>query len=160
MINKRALWAIPDKDNPPAPNQPKGLCMTFNFNPNRALAAGTLLAGAVAIHKAVKELKNDTKRRQIVTRLHETDPVLSGIPPEQLMEWYATIYHFAPKFSLDYASVREVLQNFVRFGKVDVNTIKMLAETEKATAQAKKETKSWSAVLGDVVRAVSFGGGD
>lgn len=63
------------------------------------------------------------------------------------MSAYATIYHFAPKVSLDKVAVREVLQGFARFGKVDLQTLKMLAETEKALADPQSKAGVWGNIL-------------
>ena len=93
---------------------------------------GMLGVGAAALHKAYTKVHNDVTRKHIIQDLHLNDPILRDVDNEKLLEWYATIYHFAPKFSLDKNAVREVLQNFARFGRVDVNTLKMLAESERA----------------------------
>ena len=125
---------------------------------NKLLAAGFLISTGAAVNKLINKINNDAQRKNIIMDLHLNDPVLKNIPEEQLLEWYATIYHFAPKFSLDKTSVREVLQNFARFGRVDVNTLKMLADTEKSMQQGSSYGTPWSSVLGDLARAVSFGG--
>ena len=117
-----------------------------------------LISTGAAVNKLINKINNDAQRKNIIMDLHLNDPVLKNIPEEQLLEWYATIYHFAPKFSLDKTSVREVLQNFARFGRVDVNTLKMLADTEKSMQQGSSYGTPWSSVLGDLARAVSFGG--
>ena len=121
---------------------------------------GIVLAG-MAVTKAYNAVQNDATRKNLINDLHMNDPVLSKVDGEQLLEWYATIYHFAPKFSLDKSAVREVLQNFARFGRVDVNTLKMLAETERATAQADSGT-SWGNLFGNLASAatldIGFGG--
>lgn len=106
-----------------------------------------IIGGALVLRKAYNAITQDFKRKAIIEDLRRTDPMLRNVSDEQLMEWYATIYHFAPKFSLDKAAVREVLDNFARFGKVDVNTLKMLSETEKASEQAKSEGTSWGSAL-------------
>jgi len=108
---------------------------------------GLLTAGAASLHRAYTSIQNDAQRKQLISDLHLNDPFLKEVPEEQLLEWYSTIYHFAPKFSLDKSAVREVLQNFARFGKVDVNTLKMLAETEKAMTS---NTATWDKLFGNV----------
>lgn len=130
----------------------------FSISPQKVIAVGSIVAGGVTLHKAYKAIQNDAQRKTLLNDLHLNDPVLRQVPEEQLLEWYATIYHFAPKFSLDKSAVREVLQNFARFGRVDVNTLKMLADTEKATQQAIAAGKSWGSILGELAKAVSIGG--
>jgi len=132
------------------------LLKTLDINSGKLLAGTTLVLGGMAINKAYNQIKNDATRRTIISDLHLNDPVLSKVPDEQLLEWYATIYHFAPKFSLDKNAVREVLQGFARFGRVDVNTLKMLAETEKAVVQADKETKTWGSLFGDLAKTIAI----
>ena len=63
--------------------------------------------------------------------------MLKEVDRERLLEWYATIYHYAPKMSLDKVTVRELLQQFARFGRIDLQTLKTMAETEKALSQSK-----------------------
>lgn len=130
----------------------------FSTSTSKMLAVGSLVCGGMALSKAIREVKNDMRRKRIITELHTNDPVLSQLPPEQILEWYATIYNFAPHFSLDKSAVREVLQNFARFGRVDVNTLKMLADTEKSTQQADAASKSWGDVFGGLAKSLTLGG--
>lgn len=130
---------------------------TFSTSTSKMLAVGSLVMGGAAIAKAIKEVRNDVRRKRLITELHTTDPVLSELSPEQILEWYATIYNFAPHFSLDKSAVKEVLQNFARFGRVDVNTLKMLADTEKSTQQAAAAGKSWGDIFTNLGKAVSLG---
>lgn len=132
----------------------------LNIDTNKILHGVALIGAGSIIHKAYTAIKNDVTRKNLINDLHLNDAVLSQVPEEHLLEWYATIYHFAPNFSLDKQAVREVLQNFARFGKVDVNTLKMLADTEKATSQAAKaegrSESSWGSLLTDVAKSVAF----
>jgi lipoate-protein ligase A len=130
----------------------------ISVSPQKAMGVGGLVAGGAILHKAYANVQNDVRRKNLFNDLRLNDPVLSQVPEEQLLEWYATIYHFAPKFSLDKSAVREVLQNFARFGRVDANTLKMLADTEKATQQADAAGKSWGALFGDFAKAITLGG--
>lgn len=132
------------------------------FGPFRIGLKGTLGVTSVAmsgllLYKKVKEIKNDVVRKNLIDDLRRTDPLLSSVSEEQLLEWYATIVHFAPKFSLDKSAVREVLQGFARFGRVDVNTLKMIADTEKAVQQASSSSSSWGSLITDVARTFSAG---
>ncbi len=108
---------------------------------------GMLGTTAFALAQACKYITHDVKRKRLIEELGRTDPVLSRVEPDQLMEWYATIYHLAPTVSLDKSAVREILQNFARFGRVDVNTLKMLADTEKATSGSGGSMQSWGNTL-------------
>lgn len=128
---------------------------TLSITPKKALSAISFVGAGMLINKAYNKVKNDTTRRNIISDLHLNDPVLKNVPEEQLLEWYATIYHFAPKFSLDRSAVKEVLQNFSRFGRVDVNTLKMLAETEKAVQDADSKRSSWGDMLGSLAKTVT-----
>lgn len=132
----------------------------LGVNPARAFAGVTLVSSGLLINKAYDKIKNDATRRTIITDLHINDPILSGVPEEQLLEWYATIYHFAPKFSLDKQAVKEVLQNFARFGRVDVNTLKMLAETEKAMQDAASKGTSWGSLFTGLADNMMFQSSD
>ena len=133
----------------------KKVLNSFEVAPSKFFAGATLAAAGNAMYKAYEKIKNDTVRKNLINDLHLNDPVLKNVPEEQLLEWYATIYHFAPKYSLDKTAVREVLQNFARFGRVDANTLKMLAETEKAMNSS--DSSSFGALLGNIAN-VAFGG--
>lgn len=117
------------------------------------VAGASLLKGGIGY---INELRNDTKRKALIEDLIKTDPVLKDVDHDQLMEWYATIYHFAPKFSLDRSAVREVLQNFARFGRLDINTIKMIADTEKSTADAKSKTNDWGGIIQGIAAGMNM----
>ena len=123
---------------------------------------GVLAGAGMLISKACTRIQNDATRKNLLNDLHLNDPLLKEIPKDQLLEWYATIYHFAPKFSLDRGAVKETLEQFARFGRVDVNTLKMLADTEKATQQAAAAGKSWGDLFEGLSKAVAinatFGG--
>lgn len=108
---------------------------------------GVIGTTAMALAEAYKKISHDMQRKKMIEDLGRTDPVLSKVEPEQLMDWYATIYHLAPTVSLDKSSVQEILQNFARFGRVDVNTLKMLADTEKSVSDAKTKSYPWGNVF-------------
>lgn len=130
----------------------------FSTSTKQLMAVGSLVGAGMLINKTVNTILNDARRKRIVTELYNNDPVLSQLPQDQILEWYATIYNFAPQFSLDKSAVREVLQNFARFGRVDVNTLKMLADTEKSTQQAAAASKSWGDVFGGLAKSLTLGG--
>ena len=120
---------------------------------------GIIGTTAFALAKGIQTIRRDMTRKRLIEELGRTDPVLSRVEPEQLMEWYAAIYHLAPTISLDKSSVREILQNFARFGRVDVNTLKMLADTEKSVSDAKAKSYPWGNVLSNLATSASLIGG-
>lgn len=106
---------------------------------------GAIVTGGLVIGKVINKIKNDIRRKSLLEDLRLNDPLLRDIDKAQLMEWYATIVHFAPTVSLDKNAVREILQGFARFGRVDLQTLKMLADTEKSMAT--ENTVPWGSVL-------------
>lgn len=106
---------------------------------------GAIVTGGLVISKVINKIKNDIRRKSLLEDLRLNDPLLRDIDKAQLMEWYATIVHFAPTVSLDKNAVREILQGFARFGRVDLQTLKMLADTEKSMAT--ENTVPWGSVL-------------
>ena len=106
---------------------------------------GAIVTGGLVIGKVINKIKNDIRRKSLLEDLRLNDPLLRDIDKAQLMEWYATIAHFAPTVSLDKNAVREILQGFARFGRVDLQTLKMLADTEKSMAT--ENTVPWGSVL-------------
>lgn len=106
---------------------------------------GAIVTGCLVIGKVINKIKNDIRRKSLLEDLRLNDPLLRDIDKAQLMEWYATIVHFAPTVSLDKNAVREILQGFARFGRVDLQTLKMLADTEKSMAT--ENTVPWGSVL-------------
>lgn len=107
--------------------------------------AGAVVTGGLVIGKVINKIKNDIRRKSLLEDLHLNDPLLRDIDKAQLMEWYATIVHFAPTVSLDKNAVREILQGFARFGRVDLQTLKLLADTEKSMAS--DNSVPWGSVL-------------
>ena len=125
-----------------------GMGLVAGVGAAKGVLSGVCAAG-LAIGQAKNALKRDQRRIMLISELHRNDPMLKDVDLEQLMTWYATIIHYAPKMSLDKNTVRELLQNFVRFGRIDVNTLKTLAETEKALMQAAEANNkmSWKSLL-------------
>lgn len=119
----------------------------FKYNPNLShlSVAGAAVTGSVVLGKVINKIKNDIRRKSLLEDLHLNDPLLHEIDKAQLMEWYATIVHFAPTVSLDKNAVREVMHGFARFGRVDLQTLKMLADTEKNMST--ESTIPWGSVL-------------
>ncbi len=92
-----------------------------------------MVGGAIASHaisKAVRGIQNNIRKKAIIEDLMMTDPVIKNADKAEVLQYYAMIDHISPKLSLEKPIVKELLQNFIRFGRVDINTVKMLAETE------------------------------
>lgn len=114
------------------------------------IAAAASVSG-LALKRVADKISNDTRRKALIDDLIRTDPVIQKVDKAQVMEWYATIYNVAPTLSADKSAVREVLQNFARFGRADMQTLKMLAETEKTMA-GQHVSNSWAGILTGAVR--------
>jgi hypothetical protein len=101
------------------------------------LASTGILAGYLA-SKAVKNLMNQHDRKALVEDLCMNDAIIRQADPERVKEFYATIHHIAPSISNDKNVVRELLQNFIKFDRVDLNSVKALADTHKSMTQGRK----------------------
>ncbi len=95
-----------------------------------SIGAFALTSAGLGMKAVINKIQNDTRRSAIIQDLIETDPVLKEADPDQVMEYYAMIYRVAPRLSLEKLAVKELLQNFIKFGRVDIQSIKMIAETE------------------------------
>ena len=115
-----------------------------------AALAGTagagMATGAYAFEKLKRKIQNEPRRKAILEDLRMNDPVISDADPEEVLRYYSTMYSVAPELSMDKNAVKEFLQNAVRFGRVDIQTIKSLAETEKSV----KQNKDSQSVLGQI----------
>lgn len=92
------------------------------------LAATAVMAGTSIINK----LNNDTRRKAIIEDLAKNDPLLRQVPKDKLISWYGVIYRYGPRTSLNKEVTKDLLHTFAKFGKVDMQTLKTLADTEKA----------------------------
>ena len=109
------------------------------------------IATTTAISKAIRSIMNNTRKKALIEDLMISDPVIKNADKEQVLEYYALIDHIAPAIALEKPIVRELLQTFVRFGRVDMNSLKLLTETQKNYSAAKKEDGSISDVMGHAV---------
>ena len=98
-----------------------------SFHPRFHLAA----LGAIGLGLHLKKIQNSIRHKAIVEDLMTTDPIIKQAPREQVLEAYATIYHLAPRIALEKQIVRELLQQVVKFGRLDMQTVKMITDTEK-----------------------------
>lgn len=110
----------------------------YNLGGKAAKVGIGLVLSAMLLKKYIDKINNDSNRKRIIQDLALNDPVLKEVDKKTLMEWYATIYHYAPTLSADKHTVAEVLRNFARFGRIDISSLKMLADTEKSIAQSKE----------------------
>lgn len=113
------------------------------------IGVGIVLTGAV-IKQIIDKINNDANKKRIIEDIALNDPTLKSIDKKKLMEWYATINYYAPTLANDKHTVSEVLRQFAMFGKIDINTLKMLADTEKSVSA----THTSSIGLSDLVRFV------
>lgn len=112
-------------------------------------AAGITSLAGMGISALLSKIQNDVRRKAIIEDLYMNDPLISQAPKDEVLQYYATIYNLAPKVSLEKNVVKELLQNFIKFGRVDVNTAKTLVDTEKGmmdvqTKNSKKLSNSAS----------------
>jgi len=105
-----------------------------------AFGSGAAL-GTIAYDRIKRKIENEPRRRAILEDLSTNDPIISEADPEKVLQYYATIYNFAPEIALDKNTVQELLHHFIRFGRIDLQTLKTLAETEK-TIEANKDRQS------------------
>jgi hypothetical protein len=82
---------------------------------------------------AAGSVGDDAARNAILQQLKREDPVLSGAPDKTLMEAFHTMTKVAPFLSKDKNAVRSFLRMAATSGGgLDFNTIKLLAEAERA----------------------------
>lgn len=110
-----------------------------------------IAAGMRGISAVYNKLLNDPKRKRILEQLIAEDPILRDADKDKLLEYYAVIYHVAPSITLNKGALREPLKNFVRFDKVDVATMKTLAELEDKMRSHKSDT-SFISDMNDIAR--------
>lgn len=107
-----------------------GLGSAFTAISDVATKALPIIGSGYLIYQAIDKVKRDARCQRIIRELHDTDPEIRKIDPQTLLQWYGTIYNYSPKLAADKETVREVLRNFARFGKIDLQVLKSLAETE------------------------------
>lgn len=91
--------------------------------------------GAYGLKKVINKIQNDTNRKALLEDLMNTDPIIKKGPKEDVLKYYATIYNVAPDLSKDKNAVREILQSAVKFGRMDIQTIKSMTEIERNMQQ-------------------------
>lgn len=131
-FEKQAFFGFNSLSN--AAKAPSNFMQTINSGLGVAKGAAGVILSALVLKTIYTKISNDLSRKRIIEDLSLNDPVLKSVPKKTLMEWYATMYAYAPTLTTDKQTVKEVLTNFARFGKIDLNTLKMLADTEKSLA--------------------------
>ena len=104
------------------------------LNKGVSTAAKALLVG-YGLKMAVQKLMNKRENLAMVEDLMLTDPIIKQADPQRVKEFYTTIDYMAPAISKDKNVVKELLQNFIKFDRVDMPSIKALADTQKSLTQ-------------------------
>jgi hypothetical protein len=112
------------------------------FNRKMLPVAGMTALASHSLRSILRKIQNDTRRKALIEDLMSHDPIIKEAPKEEVLEYYATIYNLAPTVSLEKPVVRELLQHFVKFGRIDISTIKTLTDTE-GKAQRRKQQSSF-----------------
>ena len=103
------------------------------------LLAGVATAAGVslfALSKAVGKVMADARKKRVLEELKKEDPIIKAASPGKVLAFYGTIQLMAPRLAADKNIVKELLQNFIKFDRVDLNSIKTLADTHKSMAGA------------------------
>jgi len=114
--------------------------------------AGTATKGLLVgwvLKSAIQKMMNSHADKAMVEGLMLTDPILKQADPEKVKEFYATICYLAPKLKSDKNIVRELLQNFVKFNRIDLPSIKALADTQGSLSKGEVD------VMGNAIKILS-----
>lgn len=105
-------------------------------------SAGTALGAAgVMANKFIGSMNLSMTQSNLIKKLMQTDPIISAANKDQVLSFYKTICNMAPKVSTDENVVKDLLLNFIKFGRIDMQSLKLLVETEKLYTDAKKSRK-------------------
>ena len=101
---------------------------------------GALTEGAKALGRAAvtggRRLMQGHRQRQVFDAVTMQDPILAESDPEILQQGYATMARFAPTLASDPYAAQSFLREVVTSGGgINYNTIKLLAEAERAAQQ-------------------------
>jgi len=87
-------------------------------------------------HSRLKRRWHERQQRRVFDQVTATDPVLAEADPAMLQQSYATMAHFAPTLASDPYAAQSFLREAVTTGGgINYNTLKLLAEAERATQQ-------------------------
>lgn len=102
--------------------------------------AGLMRDMAAKATAAIGNLGQSAARNALLKGLKKDDSVLSEADDKSLMKSYHTMQRFAPVLATDENAVRSFLRQSVMSGNgPDFNTIKLLADSERAVTGEKKE---------------------
>lgn len=101
---------------------------------------GALTEGAKALGRAAvtggRRLMQGRRQRQVFDAVTMQDPILAEADPETLQQGYSTMVRFAPTLASDPYAAQSFLREIVTSGGgINYNTIKLLAEAERAAQQ-------------------------
>jgi len=102
---------------------------------------GAITEGAKVLGRAAymggRRLFQGRRQTQIFNQIVQQDPILSEADPEVLRQSFATMARFAPTLASDPYAAQSFLREAVTTGGgINYNTIKLLAEAERASQQA------------------------
>lgn len=101
---------------------------------------GAITEGAKSLGRAAylggRRLMQGRRQRQVFDRVSAEDPILSEADPETLQQSFATMSRFAPTLASDpYAALSFLREAVTSGGGINYNTLKLLAEAERAAQQ-------------------------
>jgi hypothetical protein len=105
------------------------------------IAGATIVTGFM-VKKIFDKIRSCSIRRAMLEDLTLNDPFIKQADPERVKEFYATIYHLAPDLSKDKNTVKELLRNFIKFDRVDLQSVKTLVDSQKALSSNKSSEYS------------------
>ena len=101
---------------------------------------GAITEGAKALGRAAylggRRLLQGRRQGQVFDQVRSTDPILSEADPEVVQQSFSTMARFAPTLASDPYAVQSFLREAVTSGGgINYNTLKLLAEAERAAQQ-------------------------
>ena len=87
--------------------------------------------GGIGLKMLYDRLQNDKRAKTVIEDLMRTDPIISKEDPETVKQYAATVFNLAPSICRDKNVMKSILQNFIKFGTVDMKTVETLAGIQK-----------------------------
>lgn len=103
-------------------------------------AVAGMAVGALGLKMLYDKIQRDRQAKQVIDDLMRNDPIISKEAPEKVMQYAATVYNVAPSVTRDHNIMKNLLQNFIKFGTVDLQSIKMLVDIEKSMGDSNTKT--------------------
>ena len=103
------------------------------------LMAGTYIGG-MGLKMMYDKFKQDRQAVKVLEDLMHSDPIISKEDPETVKQYAATVFRVAPSISHDKNVMKNLLQNFIKFGTVDMKTIETLAGIQKTMDDSHNKT--------------------